>query len=622
MLRRRLEFLHAGRETDAHGAQADHRRREVADPGEVDLYGLEDLPSLGGSAIEYVKVTAVAKVLSPCEDPTCWGKIKLRVNGYESSVKSVGEGSYTSEVHTWTTNPATGQAWTESEVNALQAGVKLDSTNWIVRVTQLSMTVSILADSSYSYDYDKLNQLTSLTRQGVTTTFAYDDNGNLLSKVTGGTTWSYEWNSANLLTKAELNGAQQQAYQYDGLGRRVKVDGTSGSTWTVSLFSGLDVVYEVDQAGAKTKYVRANGMLLAKVNPDASIDYYLSDHLGSTQQVLDASRNPVFSAEYEPFGKAYNVTGSEAFQYTGEKNDDPTGLVYLRARQYDPEIGRFVSADPLLGQLHWPQTLNRYAYVANNPLRYTDPTGEGINLLAAGIGAAIGAVAGYGICVWQTGGWTSTDCAIAAGAGAVAGGVAGLTFGVSLVFAGGTLGLGVPTAGGFAFSGLSGAAAFAFAGAVSGAAAGLSGYMAEGGLTHLLKGGFDWALGGALESMGWGTLGGLLGSLAGYGLARAASIISQRFAGRALGRLAGYIDDMFNLADFPSGHPVTRVLGGVLGATSFRQGLGQLAAELVRGTDRQAVADFIERFVRVTPLSPSASAFITGNAGQGVVWYG
>lgn len=70
-------------------------------------------------------------------------------------------------------------------------------------------------------------------------------------------------------------------------------------------------------------------------------------------------------------------TLAEWLRFAGEKHDDPsTAWVYLRARQYDPEIGRFVSADPVLGSLRAPQTLNRYAYVVNNPLRYADPTGE------------------------------------------------------------------------------------------------------------------------------------------------------------------------------------------------------------------------------------------------------
>ncbi|HLB68252.1 MAG TPA: RHS repeat-associated core domain-containing protein [Thermoplasmata archaeon] len=101
--------------------------------------------------------------------------------------------------------------------------------------------------------------------------------------------------------------------------------------------------------------------------------YYLSDRLGSTRKLVDAGAPPsvVYSAE----GKPYNVQGAEGYRYTGEKHDDPTGLVYLRARQYDPELGRFVGLDPVLGHLSAPQTLNRYAYVANKPLQYTDPSG-------------------------------------------------------------------------------------------------------------------------------------------------------------------------------------------------------------------------------------------------------
>jgi len=147
-------------------------------------------------------------------------------------------------------------------------------------------------------------------------------------------------------------------------------------------------LFEAHGGGSTTKYVYAAGLRVARIDCTAddppaspmtcSTSYYLSDALGSTRKVLDDDPvNPadLFSAEYEPFGAPYNVAGSEAFRYTGEL-EDGTGLVYLRARQYDPDLGRFVSADPVLGSLSMPQTLNRFPYVANNPLTYTDPTGE------------------------------------------------------------------------------------------------------------------------------------------------------------------------------------------------------------------------------------------------------
>lgn len=177
--------------------------------------------------------------------------------------------------------------------------------------------------TSYGYDGAGMNLLASTSDGTTTVSFGYDAHGNLVSKSGG---WSYAWNFDGLLNRATKDGNQVQAYRYDAIGRRVKADASSATSWTVSLFSGMDIVYEVDQAGAKTKYMRANGMLLAKVTPSGAYQYYLGDHLGSTRQVRDASRNLVFAAEYEPFGKAFSNSGSETFRVVGEKHDDPTGL--------------------------------------------------------------------------------------------------------------------------------------------------------------------------------------------------------------------------------------------------------------------------------------------------------
>jgi len=98
-------------------------------------------------------------------------------------------------------------------------------------------------------------------------------------------------------------------------------------------------------------------MRIARITSSGAVQYFLSDHLGSTWKILDSSRNTVFSTEYEPFGKPYAPVGTETFKYTSERHDDPTGLVYLRARQYDPEIGRLVAESnhrPSSGRVHRP----------------------------------------------------------------------------------------------------------------------------------------------------------------------------------------------------------------------------------------------------------------------------
>ncbi len=81
-----------------------------------------------------------------------------------------------------------------------------------------------------------------------------------------------------MLTVAKQDGQHVQAYTYDGLGRQVKVDGATGSgAWTVSIVSGMDPIYEKDQAGAVTKYVYANGMRIAKITPSGGVQYYTPD---------------------------------------------------------------------------------------------------------------------------------------------------------------------------------------------------------------------------------------------------------------------------------------------------------------------------------------------------------
>ena len=103
------------------------------------------------------------------------------------------------------------------------------------------------------------------------------------------------------------------------------------------------------------------------------------------------------SSDYAVFGAPRNQTGTTSrFGSTGEPTDATTGDVYLRSRHYDPNTGRFRSADTVQPSAPGTQGYNRYAYVANNPMRYTDPTGhtisdvtQGIETLTALIGALV-----------------------------------------------------------------------------------------------------------------------------------------------------------------------------------------------------------------------------------------
>jgi RHS repeat-associated protein len=146
--------------------------------------------------------------------------------------------------------------------------------------------------------------------------------------------------------------------------------------------------------------------------------------------------------------------------YTGQRWEASLGLYDYRARFYDPTLGRFLQPDPIVPEPGNPQALNRYAYVYNNPLRYTDPTGHCPWCIAIGFGVLIGAGVSYGVQVAanisQNGltvqAFTHVNWA-AVGAGAVAGAVGVATFGV------GTAVLGTSLAGMMAAGAASGAVA-------------------------------------------------------------------------------------------------------------------------------------------------------------------
>ena len=249
----------------------------------------------------------------------------------------------------------------------------------------------------------------------------------------------------------------------------------------------------------------------------ATITATSADALGNVRLVTSGSAGDRLARiAYKPFGLPVVVSGSEpTYGYTGEYREPTPNLIYLHSRWYDPTIGRFLSADDRLGRLSMPQDQNRYAYVVNNPMAYTDPTGHVLNGIAAGIGGLLGFIIGGAGCLIFGG----DDCWKAALAGAAAGFLAGLTFGASLALAG-TAGLGTAatTATGatvFTFTGWSGAAAMVFAGATAGAIGGVANYLLGSALY-----GQEITAQGLVNAMGTGIIVGGITAGAGYGVGR------------------------------------------------------------------------------------------------------
>lgn len=235
--------------------------------------------------------------------------------------------------------------------------------------------------AAYSYDANG-NRLTQ-TFNGVITNYSYDDAGQLLSD--GATTYSYDangnltsagadsytWDWANRLTSATVNG-QTVNYSYDAL--NVRVGATVNGAQNTYLWDRLAELPLLVDDGAHA-YLHGAGPL-AQLDPAGNRQELLTDGLGSVRGVTDGSWNLVGSADYSVFGAYRNQTGATSrFGFTGEYYAQETGLWHLRARDLNSTTGRFLSADPVQPNAPGSQGYNPYAYVANNPTPWVDPSG-------------------------------------------------------------------------------------------------------------------------------------------------------------------------------------------------------------------------------------------------------
>ncbi len=198
----------------------------------------------------------------------------------------------------------------------------------------------------------------------------YDANGNQTRRVVGTDTYDLAYDAENRLVEVQKNGAVVATFVYGPEGERVQ--GTVDGVTTRSVGNHYEVegmtVRKYDYAGEKRIAMRENGVLY----------WLLTDHLGSTAVVADAEGNKVGEVRYKAFGEDRYTFGTTptTYRYTGQRQEAALGLYFYNARWYDPFLGRFVQVDTIVPEPGGPQGLNRYAYVRNSPLRFTDPSGH------------------------------------------------------------------------------------------------------------------------------------------------------------------------------------------------------------------------------------------------------
>ncbi len=289
-----------------------------------------------------------------------------------------------------------------------------------------------------AFDYDSLNRLSKGSLNGVNTlSVSYYDNGNIRSKsdVQSNSLYSYGQLNSGCSVKPGAHALTQvgsNLYCYDQRGNQIKqisngvslrsvqynvfnkptaitstkgvstftydssyniakrVDSLSGSASKTTYYvGGHEVIYSGDGTNEIKRYLGDFAIQSIKSTGQEQLVYVLRDHIGSASVYSDATGKVIEEASFDPFGmrrganwqallNPNNLKTLQAITERGFTNHiqiDHANIVHMGGRIYDPYTGRFLQADPFVEEPRDAQTLNRYSYVLNNPLSYTDPTG-------------------------------------------------------------------------------------------------------------------------------------------------------------------------------------------------------------------------------------------------------
>lgn len=270
------------------------------------------------------------------------------------------------------------------------------------RIATWSQQAGAQPPSLHTFSYDTVNQLLSATVTNAGNlvsafAYAYDPAANRLTEQVGasnfvatynalneisttttpGTTRTNEWDGLDRLVAVNV-GNQRMEFTYDGLSRRLGirylVNGVEVSHRRFVWCDG-EICEERDAAGAVTKRFFPQGMKVES-GPKAGNYFYTRDHLGSIRELTDGGGNVRARYAYDPYGRRTKLTGDMEtdFGFAGMFWSAEANLSLTLMRAYDPDLGRWLSRDPLPGA-EMAQGPNLYAYVANDPVNYVDPFG-------------------------------------------------------------------------------------------------------------------------------------------------------------------------------------------------------------------------------------------------------
>jgi RHS repeat-associated protein len=289
------------------------------------------------------------------------------------------------------------------------------------RISSLSETTGGQT-STYAYTYDAIGRLTSVQRNGAplasysydphgnrlsatdsngtnnasyddqdqlltygASSFSYNAAGDLLSRTTGSQTTSYDYDPLGNLLGVTLPDGRAIDYLIDGENRRIgkRIDGVLQQGWLYQ--EGLLPIAELDGSNnIVSRFIYGvDGGTPSYMIRDGVTYRIISDQLGSPRLVVNAATGDIAQRlDYDPFGQVLTDTnpGFQPFGFAGGIYDPDTGLLRFGSRDYDPSIGRWTTRDPALFD---GGDSNGYVYVNNDPVNFSDPSGEVLPLLGA-----------------------------------------------------------------------------------------------------------------------------------------------------------------------------------------------------------------------------------------------
>lgn len=252
--------------------------------------------------------------------------------------------------------------------------------------------------TDFYFKYDRLNRISEFqarqkNKPSFEEPYKYDRNGNLISEeflrpiatekrdAVGNLSLTRDGNrhwfdaENRLVMVKSREGMTLSSYEYDGEGRRIS------KTLYLNNLPVEKTFFIHDAAGR----LISEYSTVANTRKESRRFHLTSDHLDSIRMVTDESGKIVSRHDYGPFGQEFSKThfNEKTRRFAGHDTDSETGFVHAQARTFSPAHRRFLSADPITvapDRLADPQRLNRFSYVRNNPLRYSDPSGEDLHI--------------------------------------------------------------------------------------------------------------------------------------------------------------------------------------------------------------------------------------------------